>query len=193
MRERLILAIAGLSGSGKSTLIEKVRLKFDFQKLSASDLIKQHKAKNEKVMASSEELRTGNLPQNQTDLVHAFLHEKSRTESNIIFDCHTLIDAPNGPISVSSDVFKAVGVSHFAFLRVDPKVLALRRRLDTGRTRPKRNPVELAEQQKVAMETAMDIARVIEVPFTELAVSPDEEIERLLSQLNFERIGNTLV
>ncbi|MBK9586464.1 MAG: AAA family ATPase [Alphaproteobacteria bacterium] len=191
MRERQILAVAGLSGSGKSTLIKKAKSQFKFQHLSASELIKKFKVKNENIIASSEELRTGNLPQNQIDLVHAFLYEKSRIEGDIIFDCHTLIDTPNGLICISSDVFKVIGVSHFAFLRVDPKALSVRRHMDKGRKRPKRNPDELAEQQKIALEAALDIARDIETPFTELAVSPCEEIEGLLSQLNFARIVNT--
>lgn len=168
MNQRRIIALAGLSGAGKTTILQAVSKETGSVHLSASSLIKEQKLFESGLESSSESLRTGNISDNQFLLSRAFRRQTMTIESHIFLDCHTVIDTPTGLQELSASVFEALGLTDFAFLIVEPGLLAQRRRNDIARNRPERSEEEIRAQQKAALQVGRDVANLIGVPFTVL-------------------------
>jgi len=178
-KTRRIVALAGLSGAGKTTLIKHVNQQGGFTHLSASELIKEYK-KMQGSLPTSEQLRTGNLQDNQTQLIKAFEFRSATVDGDIILDCHTLIDTPSGLQFIPAEVFAALGVTEMVFLSVGPEVLVARRNGDTTRQRPQRSTAELHDQQEAARIAALEISQEIDIPFSEIEHQPNNELESIL-------------
>jgi adenylate kinase len=161
-----MIALAGLSGAGKTTLLKDISKETGAVHLSASSLIKEQMIFENGCAATSEGLRAGNISDNQLLLSRAFRRQTMELESHVFLDCHTVIDTPAGLQELSPSVFEALGLTDFAFLLVEPEVLAQRRRNDIVRSRPERTEEEISFQQKAALQVGRNVANVIGVPFT---------------------------
>lgn len=180
MVPRKIIALAGLSGSGKTTLLRNLQGKSKFERLSASEVLKDRSAAAGRAV-SSESLRLGNFDQNQRDLVEAFVERASAVEGNIVFDCHTAIDTPAGFQVIPAAVFRDIGATHMLFLSLDPEELIRRRSADHTRERPHRGLEELAEQQARAMEAGRAIALELGIRFTDIGTQPEQILAAMLA------------
>lgn len=189
MTERKIIALAGLSGAGKTTLIRDLQSKARFLHLSASDLIKEQKLLEEDAKASSEELRTGDISDNQRLFRAAFKRNAATTKAAIIFDCHTIIDTPNKVELVPESTFDRLHITHFCFLQVGSSELVDRRAGDTSRTRPTRSQGQLDEQETEATEHTFRIAKHLDVPF--VILTQNNAHSSLLSLLGVEGVEPT--
>ena len=177
---RRIVALSGLSGSGKSTLIDRIQMHMDVTHLSASDLIKEQFGVEEGILKSSEELRKGDIDENQARFINAFNRAARQVVGPIIIDCHTVIDTLSGLRLVPKVTFEAIGVTDFVFLEVPPEELVRRRELDAKRSRPNRSALELARQQRRGIEAASDIANDLKIPMMIIGRAPEDELLGLL-------------
>lgn len=179
MSGRRIIALAGLSGAGKTTLIRKMSEKAEFLHLSASELIKEG-FEGQGARRTSEDLRCGDIPDNQMQFVDAFKARAATTVGPIVLDCHTVIDTPAGLQRIPAETFDAIGITHLLFLTADPETLLVRRKRDSSRARPESTAAELAEQQMIAFEVAKGIAETLGIPFTEIGREPERALASFL-------------
>lgn len=178
--DQRISAVVGLSGAGKTTLIRTASEIVDFVHLSASDLIKAQIKRDEGSELGSEILRLGSIPDNQTRFVEAFKAQASGVGKHIVLDCHTMIDTPSGLERVPTGTFRAVMVSEFIFLYVDPAEIFKRRSQDVDRIRPCRRIDELGDQQELALQATYEISNALEIPITVLGEEAETELISVL-------------
>lgn len=177
MNQRRTIALAGLSGAGKTTILQAVSKETGAVHLSASSLIKEQILFEGGRESSPEGLRAGNISNNQLLLSRAFQRQTMAIERHTVLDCHTVIDTPTGLQELSASVFEALGLTDFAFLFVEPWLLAQRRRNDIARNRPERTEEEIRSQQKAALQVGRNVASLIGVPF---AVLTDNDARKKL-------------
>jgi adenylate kinase len=170
------IALVGLSGVGKSALLRRLAVRTPLRHLQASQMIKAELAAHSSRPISSEQLRLGSVLDNQSLLISGFARATIDRPDLVVFDGHTVIDAPGGLIEIPARVFSALKVCHLVFLKGHPNQIALQRRNDTARFRPQRSPEELESQQNLAIAVARQIACDLDVPLT--IIAPDE-FERL--------------
>ena len=179
-----VIALAGLSGAGKTTLLRNVSNLASFLHLSASDLIKEQIKREEGTERNSENLRFGNIPDNQTRLVEAYKRKTRNSNGHIVVDCHTIIDTPDGLQYIPASTFEAIGITDFLFLKINSNEIFKRRSKDISRSRPERSVEELAAQQEIALQSARKISKILNVSFTVLQTSPDSEFLRILKSFS---------
>lgn len=164
MNQRII-AVAGVSGVGKSTFIKQLSDEFLIQHLQASFLIKEGARLRDIKGLEQDALRGLDIDENQALLIYGFKHHKDEA-AVIVLDCHTVIDSPNGFVSISPVIFKEIGVSHMIFLTDSPEAIAARRNIDQSRARPKRSVAEIDKYQFESFMHGYKITQEIGVPFT---------------------------
>ncbi|GBQ49194.1 ATP-binding protein [Komagataeibacter sucrofermentans] len=170
------IALLGLSGAGKSTLIESLKKITPLCHLQASNLIKAEQLLRVGQKASSEELRTGPIVDNQQLLIAAFKREAENSNIPIILDAHSVIDGKDGLVEIPSTVFGALGLDAICFLHVNPAIIVQRRQGDKQRERPLRDVESLTRQQRIAYNAAKRIAADIGCPLTTIE---DNNVEKL--------------
>lgn len=158
-----VVALVGLSGVGKSTLLRQIGDRLDFVHLEASRLIKDE-LKLQKRAFTSEELRRGNITQNQDLLVSGFYRAVEGQEGPFIVDGHVLIDTDSGLEEIPSAVFKRLGVELFCLVQAAPEQIVAQRLTDVTRSRPQRGIAEIAAQQDQSVVVCARIARSLNVP-----------------------------
>jgi adenylate kinase len=160
------IAFVGISGVGKSTFLSKMIDLTQFHHLQASQLIKEEKARIDGQIESSENLRKGQVLDNQRLLINAFIRKRSALDGVTILDGHTLIDTPSGLIEIPAYVFEEIGINHFIFLRDHPDKICKKRISDISRQRPSQSALSLAEHQSRALELAIEAATQINCPLS---------------------------
>lgn len=166
MKKNYVIAVCGLSGVGKSTLIRSISSRADFLHWTASELIKAQLNKKAGVENSSEQLRKGDIENNQTILIDGFKEQAQHHEAVIVLDCHTLIDTPAGIEYIPSEVFENIGISKFLFLWAEPREIKKRREKDVNRDRPIRSSEQLSDHQSLSLSATIQIATQLKVPLT---------------------------
>lgn len=159
-----VIILFGLSGVGKTTFLKRVALLSEFLHLQASDLIKMQFEVEEDSKLSSEQLRRGDINDNQMKLAIAFLNETKEHGGTIVLDGHSIIDAPEKLIKIQPAVLAPVNPTKIVFLKDSAEAIFQRRLNDRSRQRPSRTACELAEQQNIALEQAEAIAGALAVP-----------------------------
>ena len=157
------IGVFGISGVGKSTLIRRAGDRVPLLHLQASDLIKSRLGK-QSVQPSSEELRQGRVLDNQRLMIDEFLDRVSKAEGIVVFDGHTIVDAPTGLIEVPLSVFKELKLDEIVFIEDVPETIAARRATDTSRARPDRDPDLLRQHQDLAKARSIAIADALGIP-----------------------------
>jgi len=158
------VALVGVSGVGKSTFLRRCSETLDFLHLEASSLIKDQKQIIEGAIATSEELRTGAVLNNQELLVSAYRRKTQSQDRLCVLDGHTVIDTGRGLQNIPSAVFVEMGIQKFLVLTAQPYDLSRRRALDTGRTRPDRNIAQLDDYQQSMVKYTNEVASIMNIP-----------------------------
>lgn len=153
--------ITGISGVGKTTFLKALSLHIKFQHLTASDIIKDQKQHVSSMCVSSEELRLANIDDNQKLLINGFNRLKDPNVRLVIVDGHTIIDTPNGLVTVERAVFEGLEIDQFIFLKEKPEIIFERRRKDLSRTRPQIEVHLIDEHQHKALAVAREYAETM--------------------------------
>jgi adenylate kinase len=141
------------------------------------------KSAREKLTASpltADELRKGNINDNQSLLIEGFRLARKPEPSLVVLDGHTVIDTPSGLVKIAPGVFEALGIDCFIFLAEEAEIIFQRRRDDQSRDRPLRSTAELFEQQEQALLAAFQAACTVRVP---LHVFRAEHTKKILDLL----------
>jgi adenylate kinase len=173
------IAVLGISGVGKSTFVQKMAQEVPLFHLQASELIKARIAKNAS-RPSSEQLRQGPVMDNQRFMIEEFLERVSTTSELVVFDAHTIIDAPSGLVEVPVAVFRELGLDKLVFLYDDPELIAERRAKDAARVRPLRDGAELNSHQALAHSRAEIIGVELGVPLIAIRSGEYEAIASII-------------
>ncbi|WP_167480912.1 ATP-binding protein [Mesorhizobium waimense] len=160
-----ITAVFGISGVGKSRLIGQLAEQHDIIRASASALMAEAKSGQLARPVGSEELRTGNVVDNQAFLIAAFAALRLRESRDIVFDGHNVIDTDEGLVDIPFEVIEALHLTAIVVIVDDPFEIARRRQSDTGRSRPARTAENLANYQERVVSIARDYAARLSVPF----------------------------
>lgn len=166
--------VVGVSGVGKSYVIGRCAANAGFIHIQASDVLRQAKADLLARTVDREELRKGQVLDNQTLLIEAFGKLRAQENRPIVFDAHNIIDTDNGYVEIPLEVFRAIDLYVVIALSGDPESILARRTRDTGRVRPDRTSGQIAEYQSLVIALAEKHARELGVPFR-LVGSGDEE------------------
>jgi adenylate kinase len=176
-----VVALVGISGVGKSTLLRAAAETIQFQHLQASALIKAAKEKQTAETVVTDDLRTADITDNQALLVQGFSDARDPSKTLIVLDGHTVIDTPNGLVTIEPKVFEALGVTQFIFIADEVATIALRRANDQTRNRPQRSASELSHHQEQALLAAFNAAIAIGVPLYIFTTTKFEEIRGVLA------------
>ena len=185
------IALLGLSGVGKSTLVERLAEELPVLHLQASALIKAEQAYRAQNPDSSEVLRTGAVLSNQELMIAAFHRETANVILPVVFDGHSIIDGMDGLIKIPAAVFLSLNLDAICFLSAEPGTIFDRRKNDGTRPRPERDAATLAEHQRIARETARDIAGEIGCKFVEISHADLEQLEGIIRADCGKRIRET--
>lgn len=157
------IGLVGISGVGKSHMIRSLENICEFQHLQASDLIKKEMARQRGLRTSSEDLRLGEIKDNQKLLVDGFWRAVSREGPLVLFDGHTIIDGAAGVTSIPTSVFRDLGIGMLVFIQAPSDVIVTQRKND-ARVRPERNSETIGQHQTVALRAADLIAAELSIP-----------------------------
>lgn len=175
-----VVALIGISGAGKSYLLARVGAEIAFRHLQASDLIKSGRLLIEQEVATSEDLRKGNIADNQEMLQLGFEAATTGYDDLVVLDAHVVIDTDQGLIEIQPEVFEGLSVSHMVFLKVPAETILDRRSNDSERKRPNRTKLELDRQQETAVSVATQIAAKIQSEFSVIHSDPERELLDIL-------------
>jgi adenylate kinase len=174
------VAVVGLSGVGKSSLIQRAAMDIDLLHLQASALIKQEQGYRAGSVCSSEELRLGPVLDNQALMIAAFSRLTHGVHSLVVFDGHTIIDGPAGPISIPADVFRALGCLSMIFLWEEPELIVQRRKADHRRDRPALTANLLRQHQELAEHVGREICGELDIPLKLIKVDDQNAFQECL-------------
>ena len=144
MNQRIV-AFTGISGVGKTTFLRQLAELIDFQHVTGGSLIATAR---EAASAARDAIRHANLDENQRLLIEGFVLACDPHSKLVIMDGHVVIDDGDGLSKISSEVFRALGVSIIVHLESEPERIAENREGDTSRSRPT-YPSNILEQHQV--------------------------------------------
>lgn len=157
-----VVAFTGISGVGKTTFLRKFAKHMVFQHVTGGSLIS---AARNAASDSRDDLRHSDLDENQRLLIEGFALARDAYAEVIIMDGHVVIDDGERLTKISSDVFKALGVTAMVHLEADPTRLAENRSKDTARSRPRYDTETLGQHQDMSRRHAHSIAEELCIGF----------------------------
>nr|WP_246670917.1 AAA family ATPase [Aminobacter sp. MDW-2] len=173
-----VALVVGVSGVGKSYVIGRFAANVSFVHVQASYLLRQAKAELVARPVDREELRTGQVLDNQALLVEAFGKLRAVESRPIIFDAHNIVDTDDGYAEIPLEVFRTIDPYVVIAISDDPEGILARRNRDTGRARPDRTASQIAEYQSLVISLAERHARELGVPYHLVSSGDDEAFAR---------------
>ncbi len=175
-----VALVVGVSGVGKSYVIGRCAANAGFIHVQASEVLRQAKADLLARTVDREELRKGQVLDNQTLLSEAFGKLRARQSRPIIFDAHNIIDTDDGYVEIPLDVFRLIDPYVVIALSGDPESILGHRTRDTDRVRPDRTSGQIAEYQALVIALAEKHARDLSVPFRLVGAGDEEDFARAI-------------
>lgn len=174
-----VVAVVGLSGVGKTRVLKELSEKIPFLHLQASQIIKNEQVRRHGSPSTSEQLRSGQIIDNQRLLISGFEYQTANCDSLVVFDGHVVIDAGSSIIEIPSSIFKALKCESLVVLTDDPSDLVRRRLADRTRVRPLRSRLQIERQQTRMIEVAQRIACELSIPCCVLSIG-DGKLARII-------------
>ncbi|GAK34704.1 MULTISPECIES: AAA family ATPase [Iodidimonas] len=176
MNQRIV-AFTGISGVGKTTFLCRLAKLVDFQHLTGGSLIA---AARQVPSEGRDAIRYSDLDDNQRLLIEGFILTRDPNSNLVVIDGHVVIDDGKGLTKISSEIFRALGVSFMVHLESEPERIAANRGADTSRSRPTYPSNVLKQHQVISRAHAQAIADIIDVPFF---IVTHKDIDQLASLL----------
>lgn len=175
-----VIALVGLSGVGKSTFASKVSSMCAIEICSASEIIQNTLEASSGRKWTKEEMRLAYTDTMQDALITGFEEIRSRIDTPILIDAHTLIDKGKYFDVVKPSYFEQLGINMIAHLLEEPKVIAERRVSDNNRTRPQVSAATLEIQQTKSVEQAVRISTALGIECFQLRPSDYDNFVNVL-------------
>jgi adenylate kinase len=156
-----IVAVVGLSGVGKTSMLTTVMATHPFQRLGASQLIRDARQQSE-----VDSLRNADIDENQYLLIKGFSNAVDPKAGLVVLDGHTVIETSWGLVTIPPDVFGRLGISAMLFVADFPNAIAERRTADQSRQRPVVGLDQLKQHQHAALLAAFDACMHLDIPLT---------------------------
>lgn len=178
-----VVAVFGLSGVGKSTTVSRVVTAADgvATSINAGDLIRRRRS------GGAQELRqlsAGEIQSNQELLIKEVAAERTRPGPPILLlDGHCVIDNGEELVRIPVGVIERLGLSAIVYLTADACEIRERRRLDSGRTRPDLDTVEVARHQEVGLAACTSYSVELELPTMVVSAAEHELVAMMVGWL----------
>ncbi|MEW2914217.1 ATP-binding protein [Leisingera sp. JC11] len=172
-----IVAFTGISGVGKTTFLRRLAKLIDFQHVTGGSLIA---AAREAAPEARDAIRYADLDDNQRLLVQGFALTRDPNSELVVMDGHVVIDDGQELAKISSEVFRALGVSVMVHLETEPERISANREGDTSRSRPTYPSDILLQHQLISRLHAQAVADSMAIPFYIVTHNDTEQLARLL-------------
>ncbi|MBD9528929.1 AAA family ATPase [Paracoccus sp. PAR01] len=153
-----VIAFTGISGVGKTTFLGKLADLLPFQHVTGGSLIA---AARNAAPDERDTMRHADIDENQRLLIDGFALARNPKAELIIMDGHMVIDDGEGLTKISSEVFKALGVTVIVHLEADEELIARNRAKDLTRARPSYQLETLKQHQDVSRAHAKEISATL--------------------------------
>lgn len=164
----MVIFLAGVHGVGKTFLGEPASKLLGFQYATASSLIRNEFGGKQ---SWAENKRTKNMDNNQEALISSVSRIIEKNQGPLVLDGHLVLrDEQGSLISISSDIFKRLGVSYVILLEAPSSTVA-ERLLVREAPQPLEDITELAEAE---CKNAENICNELNIPLIKL-LSPSSE------------------
>ena len=160
-----VIGLTGISAVGKGYFANSLTCEVAVKHVTASSLILREKQLFEENPEQREQLRLGNLEENQELLVAGIRRLESDNLDLLLLDCHVLIHGANGIERLRANVFERCGLRGFVFLYDDAEAIRLRRKNDTSRIRPNLSSEQIERHQQIALRHCADLCIELAIPF----------------------------
>lgn len=173
----MVIFLAGVHGVGKTFLGKPVAEALGFQYATASSLIR---AELNNEQSWTENKRTKNVDDNQEALVASVSRIIKVNKSVLILDGHFVLRNEHGDlVSLSSDLFKRLGVTSVILLEAPASIVAERLAARGVQSSPK----EVKELAKAERKNAEHICNEIMVPLVKLRSPSSEQLSLALKRV----------
>lgn len=174
-----VIAFTGISGVGKTTILRNLAEILTFQHVTGGSLITT--ARNA-ASSNRDAMRYTDLDENQRLLIKGFTLMRDPGTPLIIMDGHVIIDDGIGIAKISSEGFRALGVTLMVHLEADPAQILDNRSRDTSRSRPQHDVATLTQHQKTSRLHAKNIAESLNIGFHSVTHDDPMNLSRLLKE-----------
>ncbi|MCA3337930.1 MAG: AAA family ATPase [Roseomonas sp.] len=174
---QLIVAFTGISSVGKTSFLRQLAKKIDFQHITGGTLIATARGA---ASDARDSIRHADLDENQRLLIKGFALTRDSNANLIVMDGHVIIDNGEELTTISSEVFKALGVSVMVHLEAEPERIAANREGDKLRRRPA-YPFHILERHQALSRThAQAIAALLCARFYIVTHNDTDRLAQLL-------------
>ena len=157
-----VVAFTGISGVGKTTFLCGLAELVPFQHLTGGSLIA---AARDARPYQRDAMRHADLDENQRLLIEGFEVARDPEADLVILDGHVIIDDGNDLQKLSSEVFRALGLTMMIHLEAEPVRINSNRSMDGSRSRPTYDAETLAQHQDTSRAHAKSIAAELGIDF----------------------------
>lgn len=174
--------VFGLSGVGKSWLCARIASLEGYCHVSGSTLLRM--AMNKAGSSStSEQLRNGQVLENQALLIAGFNALRTTESRPIIFDGHNIVDQDDRLLEIPLSVVEQLNPVGIVFVSASPALIRERRAADIARVRPDRSKDQLDLHQRRGIRLAAEYARLLGVPFHQIDSAQEPLFQTVVGEL----------
>lgn len=173
-----IVALTGISGVGKTTFLRQLAEHIEFQHVTGGSLIASARKTGPEYRDC---IRHADLEENQRLLIKGFALTRNPDASLVIMDGHVIVDDGETLSKISSEVFRALGLSAMVHLEAEPDRIAANRGRDSSRDRPAYPPEILGRHQELSHSYAGLIAETLGIPFYVVTHNETYQLAELLA------------
>ena len=132
---------------------------------------------------TSEDLRRGSVPDNQSLLTGAFAKVLATEARPIIFDGHCLVDVGAHQIEISVNVIRHLQPSGIVLVHAPADEIVRRRESDSSRERPSRDANALAAQQARCVAICANYGKQLGLDFAQVRAGNEYEFAQVVGRM----------